>query len=90
MAIRVAQRSTSLAHVRLMCPNRRNIARIQIGCGGDESAAHLMRLQALDALYIGSHHLISPVSVLVSSWLSCFPLACDVVCCCKMFFQAFV
>ena len=49
VAIRVAQRSTSLTHVRSLCSNRRSVARIQIGCGGDELAKHLMRLQALDA-----------------------------------------
>ena len=48
-SVRVAQRSTSLAYGRSLCPSRRSVARIQIGYGGDESAAHLMRLQALEA-----------------------------------------
>ena len=38
---------TSLAHVCLLCPNRRIVARIQTICGCDESAVHLMRPQGL-------------------------------------------
>ena len=37
VAIRLTQRPKSLAHGRLLCPNSRSVARIQIGCGGDES-----------------------------------------------------
>ena len=44
VAVRVAQRSTSLAHVHSLCPNRRSVSRIRIGCRGDESAVHLMHL----------------------------------------------
>ena len=49
VAIRVAPRSTSLAHVHSLCVNRRSVTRIQISSGDDESVAHLMHLQALDA-----------------------------------------
>ena len=49
VAIRVAPRSMSLAHVRSLCPNRQSVARIQIGSEDDESVAHLMHLQVLDA-----------------------------------------
>ena len=48
-SVRVAQGPTRLAHVRSLCPSKRSIIRIQIGRGGDESAVHLMRLQALNA-----------------------------------------
>ena len=40
VAVRVTQRPTSLAHVHSLCPNRRSVARIQIGHGGDESVVH--------------------------------------------------
>ena len=49
VSVRVAQRPMSLAHICSLYPNRRNVAIIQIGCGGNESAVHLMCLQALDA-----------------------------------------
>ena len=49
VSVRVAQGPTNLAHVRSLCPNKRSVVRIQIGCGGDEPTVHLMRLQALDS-----------------------------------------
>ena len=48
MSVRVGQGPTNLARVRLLCPSKRRVAGIQIGREGDESAVHLMHLQALD------------------------------------------
>ena len=38
-----SRNNTSLAYVFLLCPNRRIVAKIQIGSGCDESTVHLMR-----------------------------------------------
>ena len=38
--VRVAQGPTSLAHVRLLCPSKRSVVKIQIARGGDESTEH--------------------------------------------------
>ena len=53
---KVIQGPTNLAHICLLCPNRRIVAKIQTVCGCDESAVHLIRPQGLGVWYIGSHH----------------------------------
>ena len=70
----MTQGPTSLAHVFLLCPNRRIVAKIQTGSGYDESAVHLMRPQGLGVWYIGSHHRVLPSSVLITFVFTSFLL----------------